>query len=176
MNPRLRPTLLCMRSLTKAAAAALGLTVCALFPAIAGADPPPAPGPAPGPKPIDADGTYTVGSQIAPGSYSTAGPVGDGACHYKLTSGDNVIDNVFTKKPQVVTVGADATAFKTDGCQPWQPTDCSSGCGTPEQSPAQILGQLGGFLLPRVGSTGQSGAPPATPSLGPAPGPANPPS
>jgi hypothetical protein len=158
-----------MRSFTKAAAAAaLGLAVCGVFPAIAGADPPPAPGPPPGPNVIDADGTYTVGSQIAPGSYSTAGPVGTGACHYKLTSGDNVIDNVYTKKPQVVTVGADATSFKTDGCQPWQPTDCTSGCGTPGLSPAQILGQLGGFLLPRVGSTGPSGAPPA-------PSPATPP-
>ena len=144
-------------------AAALFLAVSGAWPAIAGADPTPAPAPAPTLKTtIDADGTYSVGTQIAPGSYSTAGPVGDGACSYKVVSSDNTSDTVFTKKPQVVTVGANATTFKTKGCQPWQPTDCSSGCGTPEGSPAQILGQLGTFLLPRVGSAAPVGTPPTT--------------
>ena len=32
---------------------------------------------------IDADGTYAVGTDIAPGVYSTAGPVGDGTCFWK---------------------------------------------------------------------------------------------
>jgi hypothetical protein len=149
-----------MRSTNKVlTAAALFLVVSGAWPAVAGADPTPAPAPK---TSIDADGTYAVGTQVAPGSYSTAGPVGDGACSYKVVNGDNTSDTVFTKKPQVVTVGADATSFKTKGCQPWQPTDCSSGCGTPEGSPAQILGQLGTFLLPRVGSAAPTGSPPAT--------------
>jgi hypothetical protein len=155
-----------MRSLTKAAAVgALAVTVCGAWPATAGADPDPPPAPK---TTIDADGTYAVGTQIAPGSYSTAGPVGDGACSFKVVNGgDSPPDIVFTKKPQVVTIGADAKSFKTDGCQPWQPADCSAGCAGPVGSPGQVLGQLGSFLLPRIGSTGPaapSGSPnPATP-------------
>lgn len=146
-------------------AAAAFLAISGAWPAIAGADPTPAP--APGPKTtIDADGTYTVGTQIAPGSYSTAGPVGDGACSYKVLNADNTDDTVFTKKPQVVTVPADAKSFKTKGCQTWQPADCSAGCGTPAGNPAQILGQLGTFLLPRIGSGAPTGgaAPAGTPA------------
>jgi hypothetical protein len=151
-----------MRSTNKAlTAAAAFLAISGAWPAIAGADPGPAPAPAPGPKTtIDTDGTYAVGTQIAAGSYSTAGPVGSGVCSYKVAGNGKVIDSVFTKKPQVVTLGADATSFKTDGCQPWQPADCSAGCGTPEGSPSQILGQLGAFLLPRMGSAAPAGTPP----------------
>ncbi len=42
---------------------------------LAGADPEPAPTPK---TAIDSDGTYAVGIDIAPGTYSSAGPVGDG--------------------------------------------------------------------------------------------------
>jgi hypothetical protein len=153
-----------MRSTNKVlTAAATFLALSGAWPATAGADPTPAPAPAPKTT-IDADGTYAVGTQIAPGSYSTAGPVGDGACSFKVVNSDNTDDTVFTKKPQVVTVGADAKSFKTKGCQPWQPADCSAGCGTPAANPAQILGQLGTFLLPRIGSTAPAGSPaPADP-------------
>jgi hypothetical protein len=161
MPQRVWPTLEDMSWTNKAVtAAAVAIAVCGMWPAVAAADPEPPPAPK---TTIDADGTYTVGTQIAPGAYSTAGPVGDGACHYKLVSGDNVKDNVFTKKPQVVQVAADDTTFKTDGCQPWQPTDCTSGCGTPDGSPAQILGQLGQFLLPRIGSGPPATSAPAAP-------------
>ncbi|MDT7765931.1 MAG: hypothetical protein QOC63_5351, partial [Mycobacterium sp.] len=32
---------------------------------------------------MNADGTYTVGKDIQPGTYSSAGPVGNGACYWK---------------------------------------------------------------------------------------------
>ncbi|MEX3647210.1 hypothetical protein ABFW11_17035, partial [Mycolicibacterium porcinum] len=37
--------------------------------------------------------------------------------------GGDIIDNAFSKKPQVITIEATDKAFKTSGCQPWQPTD-----------------------------------------------------
>ncbi|MGV7852305.1 hypothetical protein PJM29_29475, partial [Mycobacterium kansasii] len=49
---------------------------------VAAADPQPAPPPAPKTT-IDHDGTYTVGADIAPGTYSSAGPVGNGTCYWK---------------------------------------------------------------------------------------------
>src|SRR5690242_18122709 len=80
---------------------------------VAGADPepspaPPSPSPAPSPAPagkttIDKDGTYAVGSDIAPGIYSSAGPVGNGTCYWKRIGNPdgNLIDNAISKKPQV---------------------------------------------------------------------------
>src|ERR1700712_3266425 len=86
-----RTKLFAMWLKTAVAAAALAACVVGAVPAIAGADPTspapaPAPGPAPGPTPktsIDADGTYAVGTDIAPGVYASAGPVGDGTCFWK---------------------------------------------------------------------------------------------
>lgn len=37
--------------------------------------------------------------------------------------GGDIIDNAFSKKPQVVSIDAGDKAFKTSGCQPWQLTD-----------------------------------------------------
>ena len=74
----------------------------------------------------DHDGTYSVGTDIVPGTYSSAGPVGSGRCYWKRLSGPNgndIIDNALSSKPQVVQIGPSDTAFKTDGCQPWQKTD-----------------------------------------------------
>src|ERR1700743_3967355 len=60
--------------------------------------PPPAPAPAPPPAPaspppaapaggpkttIDHDGVYNVGTDIVPGVYTSAGPVGSGVCYWK---------------------------------------------------------------------------------------------
>ncbi len=131
--------------------------------------PAPATGPAPGPGPkttIAANGTYNVGSDIAPGTYSSAGPIENSACYWKRTSGDTMVDNAMTKKPQVVTIAPTDTSFTTTDCQPWQLADCSQGCApTNAGSPSDILGQLGTFLLPRMGS----GPPPAGPPPSPAP-------
>ena len=51
---------------------------------------PPAPAPPPAPRTtIDADGTYAVGTEIVPGTYSSAGPIQDSACYWKRTSGES---------------------------------------------------------------------------------------
>ena len=81
--------------------------------------------PAPAPKTtIDNDGTYAVGTDIAPGIYSSAGPVGNGTCYWKRTGNPdgNLIDNALSKKPQVVQIDPTDKSFKTIGCQPWQLT------------------------------------------------------
>jgi hypothetical protein len=92
-----------------------------------------------------------------PGTYSSAGPVPEGACYWKRTSGDQLVDNAMSKKPQVVQIQAGDTAFTTNDCQPWQLTNAAL---PPQGSPTDILGQLGKLLL-----TGPKG-PPA--SMGPA--------
>ncbi|SER92462.1 hypothetical protein SAMN04488583_0204 [Mycobacterium sp. 88mf] len=145
-------------------AAALVVSAGGAFSGIAGADPDapapiPAPGPPPGPvepapadpaapaapaaapvagKAIDHDGLFMVGTDIQPGNYASAGPVEGGTCYWKRMAdlhGGDIIDNAFTKKPQVITIEATDKAFKTSGCQPWQPTDAApdtpaSGGGT----------------------------------------------
>jgi hypothetical protein len=126
---------------------------------VAGADPeptpPPAPAASPGPPPpgpkttIDHDGTFAVGTDIAPGTYSSAGPVGDGACYWKrLGNPDgNLIDNALSKKPQVVQIDPTDKSFKTSGCQPWQLTpDASPPANTPPPGVQGTLGILNGLL------------------------------
>ena len=112
----------------KAAAAAMfAVAVVGAFPGVAGADPTtPAPVPPPAPKTsIDADGTYAVGTDIAPGVYSSAGPVGDGTCFWKRIGNPDgaTLDNALTKKAQTVQIDPTDASFKTNGCQPWQLTD-----------------------------------------------------
>ncbi len=134
-------------------AAALVVSAGGAFSGIASADPDtpapiPAPGPPPGPvqpapeapasadapaapvaaKVIDHDGLFVVGTDIQPGNYASAGPVEGGTCYWKRMAdlhGGDIIDNAFTKKPQVITIEATDKAFKTSGCQPWQPTDAA---------------------------------------------------
>jgi hypothetical protein len=127
---------------------------------IASADPPPPP---PAPKTtIDQDGTYSVGTDIVPGTYSSAGPVQGGTCYWKRTSSEgNIIDSAMTSKPQVVQIDASDKAFKTDGCQPWQKTDSVSAPGGVPAPIAQAqlrayidainagAGQIGSQQLPR---------------------------
>lgn len=99
-------------------------------------------------------GTFTVGSQIAPGTYRSEGPVDDGACYWKRVSGDTLVDNALSKRPQIVRIEATDTAFKTSDCQPWQPiADCLPGCGPTAPNPLDLLGQIGSLLA------GQPGAP-----------------
>jgi hypothetical protein len=104
----------------------------------------PEPSPAPGPKTtIDHDGTFAVGTDIAPGTYSTAGPVADGACYWKRMGNPdgNLIDNSMSKKPQVVQIDPTDKAFKTSGCQPWQLTPGAN--PPPTAPPAGVQGALG---------------------------------
>ena len=108
--------------------------VLAGWPASAGtasADPP-----APPPEPmttIDHAGTYSVGTDIVPGTYGSAGPVDSGTCYWKRLGGPNgsdIIDNAMSAKAHVAQIDPTDTAFKTDGCQPWQETDSASAAGT----------------------------------------------
>jgi hypothetical protein len=150
---------------TAVAAAALMLLGWGAAAGLAGADPPaPPPGPAPGPPPgpgpkttIDHDGTFAVGTDIVPGTYTSAGPLGNGTCYWKrLGAGDDgqqLLDNALSKKPQVVRIDPTDKAFKTDGCQPWQKNDAAT--PDPGKSPAEagvsldILGSLLGGGLPQ---------------------------
>src|ERR1700753_4033470 len=158
-------------------AAGLLLAGLGVSASIAGADPDPSPSPspapaspaapsasnapagAPAPAPktsIDKDGTYAVGSDIVPGTYTTAGPVGSGTCYWKRTGNPDgaLVDNSLSKKPQVVQIQPTDKAFKTDGCQPWSLNPDAT--PPPDVSGPQLqagLGILNGLLAP-------NGAPP----------------
>jgi hypothetical protein len=126
---------------------------------IAQADP--APAPPPGPKTtIDADGTYAVGKDIQPGRYSSAGPVGDGACYWKRANGTDIVDNALSKKAQVVQIDPTDTAFTTNQCQPWQLTDAPL---PPQGGAGDILGQLGQIILRNPGGNPGPPPPPSNP-------------
>jgi hypothetical protein len=149
--------LLSMRSSTTAIlAATLVLAGCVASAGIASAEPPP---PAPEPRTtIDNDGTYSVGTDIVPGTYSSAGPVAGGTCYWKRVggpAGSDIVDNAMTKKPQVVQIDPGDTVFKTTGCQPWQKTDAvSAPAGTP---PLIAQFQLRHYLDILNGNVGQFG-------------------
>jgi hypothetical protein len=162
-----------MRSKYATRIAATALFVSCWAPALAYADPTTPPGPPPGPAPgpanaeagapaapgdaaaagqgISGTGTYAVGKDIAPGTYSSAGPVdSDGTCYWKRSNGDTLVDNAMSKKPQIVQIEATDTAFKSSDCQPWQKIDdCLPGCGPAAMNPADLLSQLGKLMLNR---------------------------
>jgi hypothetical protein len=93
---------------------------------------------------MDHDGIYTVGTDIVPGAYSSAGPVGSGTCYWKrVSSSGAIIDNALTKKAQVVQIDPGDASFKTSGCQTWQITDAQP----PAPVPPLVAGaQLGGLI------------------------------
>jgi hypothetical protein len=115
---------------TAIAALMLALAGCGVSAGIATADPPAPPEPK---TTIDHDGTYSVGTDIVPGTYRSAGPVGTGRCYWKRLGGltaSDIIDNAMSSKPQQVQIDPSDKAFKTDGCQPWQKTDSVSADNT----------------------------------------------
>lgn len=134
-----------MTRIRATAAATLLFAACCGAAGVASADPgapeptPPPPAPAPGPAvAIDSDGLYTVGTDIQPGVYSSAGPLPGDTCYWKRVGPDDtVLQNALTKQPQVVAIEAGDVAFKTNGCQPWQPTDAA-----PPAPPPPWLSQL----------------------------------
>lgn len=72
------------------------------------------------------DGTYRVGTDIAAGTYRSAGPAPDGLglCSWfrlKDTTGNDgtIIAFSNSKGPLVVTIGKSDGAFQTSGCQQW---------------------------------------------------------
>jgi hypothetical protein len=161
-------------------AASLTVAGWAASTVVAGADPDETDGPAPGPPApaaspsagpapapagprtsIDKDGIYAVGSDIAPGIYSSGGPADDGTCYWKRTNPDGgIIDNAMSKKPQVVQIDPGDKAFKTSGCQPWQLTP---GAALPATAPpAGVQGTLG--ILNSLLGGGAQRAPSASPA------------
>jgi hypothetical protein len=161
---------------TAIAAAALMVLGWGAAAGLASADPPapaPAPGPPPGPAPagpkttIDHDGVFAVGTDIVPGIYTSAGPIGNGVCYWKRLGDDakQPIDNAMSKKPQVVKIDPTDKTFKTDGCQAWQKNDAA--IPDPGKSPADASLPLG-ILNSLIGG----GAPPSPP---PSPSPSPPP-
>lgn len=143
------------------------LSAAAVLPAagFAGAEPAPtppaptepaAPGPIlPGPPAVDADGTYTVGTDIIAGVYASGGPVDGGTCYWRRIGADDAtLGNALTKQPQLVVIEATDVAFKTSGCQPWEPTDAAP----PGQTPPWLSQlQLRHDLSILNGLAGQSG-------------------
>jgi hypothetical protein len=148
---------------SKSAAIAAAMFVVAGWGAAAGlanADPPaPAPAPPPGPSgpppgpsgpgaktTMDHDGTFAVGTDIVPGTYTSAGPVGKGTCYWKRLGPDTdgkpaLVDNAMSKKPQVVRIDPTDKSFQTDGCQPWQKNDAA--IPDPGKTPAEAGLPLG---------------------------------
>lgn len=124
---------------------------------VAGADPT-----APPPEPkttMDHDGTYLVGTDILPGTYSSAGPVENGTCYWKRLSDvehNDIIDNAMTSKPQVVQIEPGDKAFKTHDCQPWHKTD---GAVPPAPAPPPVAEGALGILNGIAGRAG-AGQPP----------------
>jgi hypothetical protein len=91
----------------------------------------PPPAPAAGPKTtIDADGTYLVGKDIAPGQYKTTVPAGAASlCLWERLSGTTgdakeiLAQDVGQGGANLtVTILASDKAFKTTGCGKWQKT------------------------------------------------------
>jgi hypothetical protein len=94
---------------------------------------------------IDHDGTFSVGTDIAAGTYSSPGPVAGGTCYWKRLGPDNaILDSALSLKPQVVAIDPTDKAFKTDGCQPWQKTDSATPEATPP--PAGAAAQLRTYI------------------------------
>lgn len=132
-----------MRAMKLAVATAMVMAGWAASAGVASADPPPPP---PAPKTtIDQAGTYVVGMDIEPGTYTSAGPVENDVCYWKRmggAEGGDVIDNAMSKKPQVVLIDAADKAFKTDGCQPWQKTDAVRAPVPPQGPIAALIAQV----------------------------------
>ena len=176
-----------MPTSTSVAAAALVVLGWGASAGLASADPPaPAPSPAPappghaaapadGPKTtIDHDGVFNVGTDIVPGTYTSAGPIGTGVCYWKRLGDDakTPLDNAMSKRPQIVKIDPTDKTFKTDGCQAWQKNDAA--VPDPGKSPEQASLGLG-ILNSLIGGSG--GSPPpasAPPPGGAAPAPAPP--
>ncbi len=152
---------------TIAAAAALITLAWGASAGPAVADPAPAPAPAPAKTTIDHDGVYNVGTDIVPGVYTSAGPVGNGVCYWKRLGDDakQPLDNAMSKKPQVVKIDPTDKTFKTSGCQVWQKNDAA--VPDPGKSPEQAGIGLG--ILNSLIGGGNAPAPPPAPAPAPAP-------
>lgn len=136
------------------ARAVAALTVAALTvaaPAFSEPGPPPPPPPPPAPaSTIDKDGTYRVGVDILPGTYTAAAPA-ETTCYWKRVGADGrLLDNALTKKPASVRIEPSDASFTTNACSTWQLSVCGTACPPPPPppSPLEMLGQLGGMFGP----------------------------
>lgn len=81
------------------------------------------PPPPPGPKTtISTNGTFVVNTDIAPGTYRTAGGVGCYWARLRTLDTNDIIDNNVSDGPQVVRILPTDMAFMTRGCGTWQIT------------------------------------------------------
>lgn len=128
------------------------------------------PAPAPAKTTIDKDGVYNVGTDIVPGVYTSAGPVGNGVCYWKRLGDDakQPLDNAMSKRPQIVRIEPTDKTFKTDGCQTWQKNDAA--VPDPGKSPEQASLGLG-ILNSLIGGGAAPAPAPASPAPAPAPAP-----
>lgn len=134
--------------LVAGAVASAALTLAVAAPALA--DPEPSPSPAP-PAPasaIEKDGTYKVGVDILPGTYTAAAPA-EKTCYWKRVGADGkLLDNALTKKPASVRIEPTDASFTTSDCSTWQLSACGTACPPPPPPPGalEILGQLAPML------------------------------
>ena len=80
-----------------------------------------------GPKTTFGDGTWAVNSQIAPGTYTTAG---GGTCYWSRSSDltgntSSILANDLATGHSVVTILPSDVGFKSDGCGTWTPLPSS---------------------------------------------------
>ena len=111
---------------------------------------------------IDHDGIYTVGTEILPGVYTSAGPAEGTKCYWKrVGDGGAILDNALTAQPQVVQIEPTDVSFKTRGCQPWKLTDGATPAGQnpPWLSQFQFRHQLD-VLNGLAGQSGNGQLPP----------------
>jgi hypothetical protein len=87
------------------------------------------PPPTPVPKTtIETDGTYRIGTDIALGTYHSAGRSAEGEsdCYWARLNSLNptdIIANNISAGPQVVAIQRSDVAFLTHSCQTWQKSD-----------------------------------------------------
>lgn len=77
---------------------------------------------------MSGDGMYRIGADNAPGTYKSAGNGADRGCYWErgndaLHGIDSIIANENASGNAIVTIGADNTYFKTNGCKNWKKTD-----------------------------------------------------
>jgi hypothetical protein len=159
-----KPTIAAAALMALAWGASAGLAVADPAPAPPVPAPAPSPGHGPAPAPakttIDHDGVYSVGTDIVPGVYTSAGPVGNGVCYWKRLGDDakQPLDNAMSKKPQIVRIDPTDKTFKTNGCQVWEKNDAA--VPDPGKSPEQAGIGLG-ILNTLIGGGGSAPAPAA---------------
>jgi hypothetical protein len=75
---------------------------------------------------IAGDGSYTVGTDISPGTWQSAGPQDGKECRWQRVSdqdGADIADNTDPDGPQTVRILQGDRGFETSGCQPWRKID-----------------------------------------------------